>query len=278
MTSGYVYVLQNSAYGSYVVKIGLTTRTPDIRAREIYAGSTGVPLPFDIAVAYSVGDCVRAERVVHKCLRAYRINQRREFFRISPSVAATIVLDTCNDVNTQLGLGAPTVFALRAVGYGKPGSTTDSVLANETETIESPRVVMINLGRLREMPVGTSKLTAEQLDRAHILGLVLDRVYPKTTEKWQEGFSQDVHPEIEIKIWEAIAKAFMTVDESEYLSDEARAEAFALLLSGSMTPTDEVLRDAKKLKHFTLKAARKLLKAYELRPIPLLVSNLGKST
>lgn len=62
MNHGHLYVLQNPAFGEYVVKIGLTTREPDVRAKQIYVGATGVPTPFQVAFACSVGDCKSAEK------------------------------------------------------------------------------------------------------------------------------------------------------------------------------------------------------------------------
>jgi hypothetical protein len=112
MTLGYVYVLQNTAYGAYVLKIGRTTREPNIRAQEVYAGASGVPVPFDVAAAFSVGDCIAAEKSIHKRLRSYRLNNRREFFRIRPDVAELLVAETCAEINKRLGLAAPRSYSL----------------------------------------------------------------------------------------------------------------------------------------------------------------------
>src|SRR5687768_922792 len=105
MRSGYLYVLQNRAFGANVLKIGLTTRPPDVRAREIYAGSTGVPLPFQVAVAYSVADCARAEKLAHSRLKVYRLNKRREFFRLPLEVGAAVAHEVCSQVNGELKTG-----------------------------------------------------------------------------------------------------------------------------------------------------------------------------
>lgn len=112
MIPGYIYNLQNPLYGTYVVKIGLTTREPDTRARELYIGSSGVPAPFEIAVAYSVGDCRAAEKLIHKRFSAFRLNGRREFFRLSSDVAAQVTLDTCAKINKELGLPSPVKFLI----------------------------------------------------------------------------------------------------------------------------------------------------------------------
>lgn len=95
MASGFLYVLQNKAFGANVLKIGLSTREPNIRAREIYRGSTGVPLPFDIAEAFSVADCKRAESLAHRRLRTYRLNLRREFFRVPLEIGTSVAFESC---------------------------------------------------------------------------------------------------------------------------------------------------------------------------------------
>lgn len=266
MAPGYIYILQNEAFGAYVVKIGLTTREPDVRAREIYSGATGVPLPFEVAAAYSVGDCKLAEKRIHKRLFPYRLNTRREFFRASPSVAAAIVHETCAEINSELGQSPPQSFV-----FGSSSNTmrrADTVAEPETSTAAT--IILVPPGRWRESPVGTSTLTPGQLDRARILGMMLARVHPKTHQEWQDGFTRDAHPERELRIWEHIAKAFLTIEQVEFASDDLKTEAFALLLARSWSATNDVLREMK-LKHFSPRAAKRLLRSYELRPLPLVI-------
>ncbi|MGF1926358.1 MAG: GIY-YIG nuclease family protein, partial [Bacteroidia bacterium] len=131
MTAGYLYVLENKSFGANVVKIGLTTRTPDFRAREIYAGATGVPLPFDIAMAYSVVDCHRAEKIAHARLRVYRLNKRREFFRLPLAIAVAVAHEACKQVNAESTAPEPTSFAFAA--RRPPCSPTPHPLSDETD-------------------------------------------------------------------------------------------------------------------------------------------------
>lgn len=268
MNPGYIYVLQNAAYGAYVVKIGLTKREPNVRAREIYTGSSGVPVPFDIAVAYSVSDCVKAEKRIHKRLAAYRLNQRREFFRTSPSVAASIAYETCAQVNVENGDSPPRPYVLPPTGTLV--KSLDSVVEIDGTSEGSQSSEMVDPGLLRESPVGTSTLTPEQLDRARILGMQLARVHPRTYREWYEGFSRDAHPERELQIWEHITKAYLTIEQVEFASDALKTEAFALLLQRSWSSTDEVLKETR-LEHFTPMAAKRLLRSYELRPKPIVI-------
>ena len=78
--SGYVYILTNDAMPGQL-KIGMTTREPDQRAREL-SRSSGVALSFVVAFAEAVPDAEAAEKLIHKRLDKFRTNRRREFFEL----------------------------------------------------------------------------------------------------------------------------------------------------------------------------------------------------
>ncbi|MBX3000749.1 MAG: GIY-YIG nuclease family protein [Caldilineaceae bacterium] len=65
-----------------MVKIGLTTRAPETRAKEV-SGATGVPTPFEIAHQRRVKDCFAVEQAIHRQLDRYRVGRNREFFQMS---------------------------------------------------------------------------------------------------------------------------------------------------------------------------------------------------
>lgn len=266
MTPGYIYILLNKAYGPYVVKIGLTTRQPNVRAREI-SGSTGVPIPFDIAVAYTVGDCKLAEKRIHKRLRAYRLNGRREFFRISPEVAAEVAQETCASLNNELGLSPPEELTFpQSDEFPRfPGA----VHAEKADPSDPRLVQWFSPGSLRQNPVGTCTLSEEQFDRAKILHMNLRKATGIEDTEWMESFTRDVEPERELKIWENIAVAYLTVDGIDVAPEGFKKEAYRLLLQRSWSSTDQVLASAT-LEHLSLVVARKLLDRYLLRPKPLL--------
>jgi len=80
MAAGHVYILINaSMFGQ--LKIGMTERAPEDRARELSTG-TGVPSPFMVAYSEDVPDCAKAEGLIHKRLDQFRTNSRREFFQL----------------------------------------------------------------------------------------------------------------------------------------------------------------------------------------------------
>lgn len=269
MSAGFIYVLQNPVYDPYVVKIGFSKREPDLRARELYDGSTGVPVPFEVASAYSVGDCKLAEKRTHKRLASYRLNGRREFFRTAPNIAAAIAYDTCAKINEELGLSPPEVFEVGEI-KDREHSADEYSDAHQESSFENDSVWHVDPFHLRESPTGTSTLTAEQSDRVEILKMQLAQVHPDKIEEMLSGFSRDKNPEKEIKIWECITKAYLTIEQVAFASDELRHEAFYLLLMRSWSPASKVLSDYK-LKHLTSKAAKRLLRAYELKPMPISV-------
>lgn len=269
MIPGYIYILQNPLYGAYVVKIGLTKREPDTRARELYIGSSGVPAPFEIAVAYSVGDCRAAEKLIHKRFSAFRLNGRREFFRLSPDVAALVTLDTCTKINKELGLPPPVKFLIdKSIFNAKRSLVCDT--SHDNYESKDKKLRLVALDSLISAPLGTSTLTPDQLDRIEILKLQLSQLFPKKIEEILNGFSHDRTPEREIRIWENITKTYLTIEQVDFASEELKMEAFQLLLMRSGTSTDDVLCRIK-LKHFTPKAAKRLLQAYEMKPKPIIV-------
>jgi hypothetical protein len=85
---GIVYILTNPAMPG-LVKIGQTTN--DITNRLNERNTTGVPFPFDCLFACETDDCKLVENSLHKAFHPYRVNPKREFFRISPDQAIVIL-------------------------------------------------------------------------------------------------------------------------------------------------------------------------------------------
>jgi hypothetical protein len=86
---GYVYILVNPAFSGFL-KVGRTTKEPEIRARELSAG-TGVPAPYAVAWDALVTDCEHVERLIHQRLSSSRSRNDREFFVISLKKAISII-------------------------------------------------------------------------------------------------------------------------------------------------------------------------------------------
>ncbi len=84
-----VYALTNPAMPG-LVKIGKTTQS-DISLRMGQLYSTGVPVPFECVYAVQVADCSKVESALHVAFGPYKINPNREFFKIEPEQAISIL-------------------------------------------------------------------------------------------------------------------------------------------------------------------------------------------
>ncbi|ADV34567.1 hypothetical protein MBIO_0487 [Mycoplasmopsis fermentans PG18] len=91
---GYVYVLTNPSFRDDWVKIGKSSRMPEVRGRELY--NTAVPLPYEIYATLQTEKYNEVEKMIHKSIdriSKLRINKNREFFNIPPEKAYDILLD-----------------------------------------------------------------------------------------------------------------------------------------------------------------------------------------
>lgn len=92
--SGHLYVISNiGSFGEHVYKVGMTRRLdPHERIREL--GDASVPFEFDVhAVIYSE-DAPALENQLHRAFhnrRVNRVNERKEFFRVSIDEIAEVV-------------------------------------------------------------------------------------------------------------------------------------------------------------------------------------------
>jgi hypothetical protein len=87
---GVIYILRSASHSNDIYKIGLTRRDLSMRAKEI-GSTTGVPLPFGVLASWEVGNCRKVEKEVHSQLKDYRINTKREFFRVSLSAIVSTI-------------------------------------------------------------------------------------------------------------------------------------------------------------------------------------------
>jgi len=96
----YVYILANQSVPN-MVKIGMTTKTPAERAKEI-SSSTGVAIPWQVVYEYKCYNSLFLEREVHTHFKAQRVNAKREMFAID-KITAQLVIE-------QLGYKYSTTF------------------------------------------------------------------------------------------------------------------------------------------------------------------------
>ena len=88
--NGYVYILEVKDIDLPVCKIGMTSRNPLERCREINENSTG-DFKWEVAHHVAVDDCKKLESLIQKQLEPLR-QKKREFFNITAWVAYKAVL------------------------------------------------------------------------------------------------------------------------------------------------------------------------------------------
>ena len=89
-TQGYIYCLSNVSMPG-LVKIGMTTKSPEERADGLF--TTGVPTPFTIEFAKLVKEPRKKEKILHSHIETVcgeRVNGSREFFRVDPQLVRTL--------------------------------------------------------------------------------------------------------------------------------------------------------------------------------------------
>lgn len=89
---GHIYILVNPSIVGRV-KIGKTTRDPDLRAKEL-SQATGVATPFYVAFSIEVDDCHTAEEYVYAVLdwNGFKRTPNREFFEIPLRKAIEVLM------------------------------------------------------------------------------------------------------------------------------------------------------------------------------------------
>ena len=85
----YVYILSNVAMPG-LIKIGYTRDDPNKRVKQLNA-STGVAMDFDLEWAFGCYNAIELEQEVHTHLASFRINNNREFFKISVPLAIAAI-------------------------------------------------------------------------------------------------------------------------------------------------------------------------------------------
>lgn len=78
---GVLYVLRCTVMSEEVYKVGWTSGTAEERAKEL-SSATGVPSSFVVVDQWRHPDPAALEKNVHAMLDPYRLNDRREFFRL----------------------------------------------------------------------------------------------------------------------------------------------------------------------------------------------------
>lgn len=117
---GYIYALVNQSLEG-ILKIGVSTKHPQERARELSAPS-GLPTPFHVAYQRHVANPFEVEAALHRRFDRFRVNDKREFFRISLT-AAMLAMQNYPTVPTRMCADFPTPFAELFATFPDDGSS-----------------------------------------------------------------------------------------------------------------------------------------------------------
>jgi len=96
----YIYILANQSVPG-MIKIGMTTRTPVERAREI-SSATGIVQPWQVVFEFKCYNSYLLEQEIHDHFKVQRVNDKREMFAIDKMTAQSAI--------EQLGYRYSTAF------------------------------------------------------------------------------------------------------------------------------------------------------------------------
>lgn len=97
--AGFIYVMRNATFEKDIYKIGLTTKKTEERAKQL--SKTSVPDKFSVMREWAVKDCKEAEKEIHQILESYRVDPRREFFRLDMKIANDAIDEVISKINNN---------------------------------------------------------------------------------------------------------------------------------------------------------------------------------
>ena len=150
------------------------------------------------------------------------------------------------------------------------GCEKSSQERSDTETAAGDQVEMVPVDQLEREPLRHEKLTEEQMARLRVLQQTLDEVFPSPIEDWVDSFKRELDPERELRIWEAIAKAYESYCSTRELSLAQKKEIYEIILIRSMLSEEETLRQVD-LNYLSVEDAKQVMRGYYLKPSPIIV-------
>jgi len=154
---------------------------------------------------------------------------------------------------------------LAVIGCDKSSQET-----SDTDSAASDRVESVPVDQLERGPIRHEELTEEQMARLQVLQQTLDEVFPSPIEDWVVSFKREQYPERELRIWEAIARAYASYCSTRQLNLARKKEIYEIILIRSMLSEEETLQQIA-LKYLSLEDAKQVMRGYNLNPAPLIV-------
>lgn len=94
------FIFFETAISNLLLKIGITDRPPSARVREL-SQPTGIPFDFELVFQREFWDIAHAESLIKNRLGLYRVNPKREFFRIPLRQAIKCIDSILNDLEDE---------------------------------------------------------------------------------------------------------------------------------------------------------------------------------
>ncbi|MBM7034773.1 GIY-YIG nuclease family protein [Vibrio ulleungensis] len=165
--SGWVYVISNPSLPG-MVKIGMTTRHDyQTRINELNR-STSIPTPFRVEFVHPCQDPLGLEQKLHQIYSGYRVNNRREFFSISPHEVKQKIEQIDNVVESNFfnfkAIGFFAIAFIIIVGIANSGSDynrSETVNATKTQIVQKKYVVTANSLNVRSAASTNSSVVNE---------------------------------------------------------------------------------------------------------------------
>jgi hypothetical protein len=151
-----------------------------------------------------------------------------------------------------------TTAALTGCDRREPSSATKPTPAAPAS---QPQVQWIDPSTVKPGPIRREALSAEQMERVRKLQRVFADVNRSSVDEWVDNFKRDVHPDRELDIWEAMAKAYTAYCSKHTLSPEARMDVYRVVLLRSMASEQDVLERVE-LKVLTKDQAVEVMRGY----------------
>lgn len=136
---------------------------------------------------------------------------------------------------------------------------------------EKTKTVNVDPSTLRAGPIRHDELSPELIERITKVQQVFKEVDASPLPEWIDNFQRDQHPEREVAIYEAMARAYTAFCNGRPLTLEAKREVYAIVLKRSMYSGDTLLQSAQ-VSAISHDDVLTILKLYELPPTPIRIS------
>lgn len=135
---------------------------------------------------------------------------------------------------------------------------------------EQNEIQSINPNEIRQNEIVHGELTDEQIAKIKKIHLTFQEVDNISLEQTINDFKRDLNPDDEINVWLNMADAYQNYlsFKSEKIDLNTKTEVYRLILSRSMMPDEEAIKNSN-LTILTNKEAEKVLSFYKAKPDPL---------